>query len=198
MEFSIAAMRKLSDLPVEIRAAILSEVDTRRDVSSAARATALFGKDLLEFERKVLEAVCMREACRMISSSTDVEEVHNVLYNFWAEAKATKEEDVQARLYGVALWHVAACGRAATTELLHLATEASTLYADKGCKREAVTILQQLWNRKVMAGVKMGPWEAVAGGYLVRAYVGIDRREEAGLVLDECWRSRQSWGRGYQ
>ncbi len=186
-------MAKLSELPVEIRAAILSEVDTREDVRSAACATALFGEVLLEFEWKVLEAVCMREASIMISSSTDVEEVHKVLYNFWVEAKATKEEEVQTRLYGLALWQVAAHERAATTELLQLATEASSLYADKGWKRDAVTILQPLWNRKVMAGVEMGPWEAVVGGYLARVYVGVERREEARLVLDECWRWRRSW-----
>ena len=191
-KFGIAAMVNLSDLPVEIRVAILSEVDTRTDVCSAARATALLGEVLQEYEREVLEAVCMREACTMISSSTDVD-VHDVLYNFWVEARASKKEDVQTRLYGLALWQVAARGRAATTELLQLAIEASTLYANKGWRREAVIILQQQWNRKINTGVKMGPWEAAAGGYLAQAYVGADCREEAGLVLDECWLWRQSW-----
>ena len=36
------------------------------------------------------------------------------------------------------------------------------------------------------------PWEAVAGGYLARAYVGVERKDEAQLVLDECWLWRQS------
>ena len=192
-KLGVAAMAKLSDIPVEIRAAILSEVDTRTNVYSAARATALLGEALQEFEWKVLEAVCMREACRMVLSSMDVEKVHDVLYNFWVEAKASMKEDVQTRLYGLALWQVVARGRAATTELLQLATEASTLYATKGWKREAVIVLQQLWDSKINTSVKMGPWEAVAGGYLARAYVGVDCRKEAGLVLDECWRWRESW-----
>ena len=67
----------------------------------AACAIALFGGTLSRFERRVLEGVCMREASVTLSS-TGVE-VHEVLLNFWVEAKTTKEEDVRARLYSLAL-----------------------------------------------------------------------------------------------